>query len=951
MLHRAKSWLRNAFHRSHTERDMDTELRFHIDAFTEDLIRSGVSREEAQRRARIEFGGLEQAKEECRDARGLTFLETLNQDIRYGLRIFRKNPGFTFIAILTLALGIGANTAIFSMINAVMLRSLPVRDPQQVVVFSWHANKTPGYHGYSSYGDCGRSDDFHGCSFSLPLFDTLRASDNKAFSKVISFSGPKQINVAGNGPASLGRGELVSGDFFETLGVEMFKGRPISNADDTSSSAPVAVLSYAYWKAQFASDPNILGRTIHLNNVPTTIIGVASPTFTNLAAGKSQDFFVPIHAVDTLNLSWLGEVPLTDSQDWWIVLVGRLKPGVTLEQAQSIASTFFYNQMLHGAKNMSKPEDNPSILLTPLNRGLIGRRQRYSVILYVLMSAVGLVLLIACANVAGLTLARSNSRQREIAVRLALGGARRRVARQLLTESLMLSVAGGVVGFFVAQWGVRALEFMLSSSSEEPFPFVASPDWRVFSFSLVISIVTGILFGLAPAMRLTKVSLGPALKESPTTFQGRAAHSFRLSGALVVTQVALSILVLVSAGLLVRTLQDLRSVDAGFDTSNVLLFAVDPSLLKYEESRTQNLYREIRNRLAALPGVTSASYASDALLSGSLSSTSYHIPGQPEKTNLDTNVLSIGPDFLETLRIPLLDGRTFTPADYATAAKIEAVRSARLRAKMDRADSAEKIPDVLPSEIGPPTPILVNQKFIDKFLPKQPFLGRLLEDQIGEENTNQKRENGGYEIVGLVGNTKYQDLRADMEPTVYLPLSHGQCHFEIRTASNPNSLVPTVRDLVNQVDSNLPIFDIRAQSTRIEDLLLKERIIAHLSSFFGILALLLACIGLYGLLAYEVARRTREIGVRVALGAQQRDVVGMVVKQGLTLVLIGSVFGIGAAVGLTKYLNSLLFGVKPFDPITFVSVVALLFVVALAACYIPARRASQVDPMIALRHE
>jgi len=946
---RFRSGVHAILQRSRMEREMDAELRFHLDAYAEDLVRSGISREEATRRARLEFGGIEQAKEQCRDARGVTFLDSLLQDLRFGMRMLCKSPGFTAVAVATLALGIGANAAIFSMINAVMLRPLPVRDAQQLVVFGWRVKSEIKYHGYDSYEDCDQDSATDGCSFSLPFFERFR-SDAKFFSNLAAFSGPMQLNVSGNGPASIGRGELVSGNFFETLGVEMSLGRPISPDDDNISS-PVVVLSYAYWKGQFASDPNVLGHTIRLNGAPCTIIGVASRNFTNLAAGKTQDLFVPLHSLNRLNLGPDGESVLTDPQSWWAVIVGRLKPGVSLDQAQSAASAFFYNEMIYGAKPMSKAQDYPSISLLPLNRGLSGRRGRYAVLLYILMVAVGTVLLIVCANVAGLTLARSNARQREVAVRLALGGARHRVARQLLTESVMLSIVGGVAGLLVAQWGVRVLQLMLSAASDEPFSFIVSPDWRVFSFSLCISALTGLLFGIAPALRLTQVNLSPALKEGPSTFQGRSVRGVRLSGALVVAQVALCVLVLVSAGLLVRTLRDLRSIDPGFDSNNILLFAVDPSVLNYDEDHIQNLYRQLRDRFATLPGVTSASYSSVPLLSGWLKRTELYVPGQTDKTNADADLLEIGPDFFKTLRMPLLDGRTFTAADYAIAQKVEAVKMARLKAKLEQGNATAKTsPSVAPLDSGPPVPILVNREFVKRYLPKQTYLGHLVEE-AREENSSSPPDNPGFEIVGLVGNTKYQDLRSEIAPTVYIPLTRGGSHFELRTAIEPTALIPSIRSIVNEADSNLPIYDIRTQSMRIEQLIYQEKIIAHLSTFFGLLALLLACIGLYGLLAYEVARRTREIGVRIALGAQQRDVVSMVVKQGIVLVLLGAAFGVAAGLGLTRYLRSLLYGVDPLDPITFIEVVALLVVVALVACYIPARRAAQVDPMVALRYE
>jgi predicted permease len=950
LLIRLRSWLRATFHRSRAEREMDAELRFHIDAYAEDLFRAGVPRDEALRRARVEFGGLERAKEECRDATGANFLDSLVQDIRFGFRQLRKSPGFAAVAVLTLALGIGANTAIFSLIDAVMLRSMPVRDPQGLVVLRWQAHHDPKYHGYSSYGDCGRGENGSGCSFSIPLFERMR-TEPKIFSALTAFSGPMQFDVGGNGPATIGRGEVVSGDFFETMGLETRLGRPLGLEDDTLSAPPVAVLSFAYWNSVFGGDPSVVGRTLQLNGVPCTIVGVTGKTFTNLAPGKTQDFFLPIRSAGRFNLGWLDNSTMTDSQSWWVVMVGRLKTGISLAQAQAAASSVFNNEMLHAAKPLAKEDDKPAIVLEPATRGLSGQRRGYSTVLYILMSAVGFVLLIACANVAGLTLARSTARQREMAVRIALGGGRWRIARQLLTESVMLSLAGGALGMLLAQWGVRALQALFTTGSDQPFPFVVAPDWRVFAFTLAASVFTGLLFGIAPALCGTQVDLAPALQGGASTSQAVASRGLHLRGALVVAQVALSILVLVGAGLLVRTLQDLRAVDPGFDTHNVLLFEINPSLLGYTDERIQNLYQDLRDRFAAIPGVVSASYASDPLLSGGLSTTDIHLPGDSEKSSVETDLLAVGPEFLSTLHIPLLDGRNFTTADFAAAAISEAARkAARLSAK--QATTAVKADAALstPATVAAPVPVLVNDAFVKRYFPKQSCLGRHL-DQAPAEEPSSDHGSPGFQIVGVVGNTKYENLRRKIQPAMYVPLTRGGAHFELRTAIEPAAVVPVIRNTVNAVDNNLPVFDVRTQSERIEQLIAQERIIARLSSFFGLLALLLACIGLYGLLAYEVTRRTREIGIRVALGAQQSNVVGLVIRQGIVLVILGCAFGVAAGAGLTQYLRSLLFGVEPVDPLTFVGVVILLFVVALGACYIPARRAAQVDPMVALRHE
>jgi predicted permease len=881
-------------------------------------------------------------------------METLWQDARYGLRMLGKSPGFTAVAILTLALGIGANTAIFTLIDAVMLRSLPVRDPARVAVFSWKAHTDPKYHSYSSFGDCGRGGEGSGCSFSAPLFDAMR-TQAKVFSGLTAIAGPMQVVLSGNGAPSMARGEIVSGTFFSTLGVETVLGRPLGPADDSPSAAPALVLSYAYWQKAFGGDRSVLGRTVRLNGAAFTIVGVTDPHFTNLAPGKTQDFFLPLGSAPELKVGWLrGPEVMADSQSWWLVMLGRLQGGVSMSQAQAAATSIFRNQMLHGAKPLSTEADNPAIVLAPAPEGLTGRRGSLSSLLYVLMAAVGFVLLIACANVAGLMLARSEARQKEIAVRLALGAGRRRMVRQLLTESLILSLIGGVLGVLIAYWGVHAITALVSSNTDQPFPFVIAPDWRVLAFTISASVLTGILFGLAPALRSTRLDLTPALKESASSLPIGKAHPgrrFHLGGALVMAQVALSILVLIGAGLLVRTLQNLRDVNPGFDTQNILLFGIDPTLSGYKDAQIEGLYRDLQDRFAAIPGVLSVSYASDPLLSGSLWATDVHLPGKPEKSSVETDTLAVGPGFFSTMHIRLLAGRTFSQADFAAAAATEAAqRAVEEASKKPASPGAPAAAPATAPAVGAPIPVIVNEAFARQYFGKQNALGQHLDDSEGDEPPTTPKS-AGYQIIGVAGSTKYSDLRREIHPAMYRPLTGGGAHFELRTATAPTAPIPTVRDIVNRADANLPIFDVATQSERIERLLSQERIIARLSSFFGLIALVLACIGLYGLLSYEVARRTREIGVRMALGAQRREVLRLVVGQGILLVLAGSVFGVAAAFGVTRYLASLLYGVRPVDPLTFTAVAILLFVVAVAACFVPARRAMSVDPMVALRYE
>jgi predicted permease len=839
-------------------------------------------------------------------------LQTLWQDIRYGLRMLAKNPGFTAVAVATLALGIGANTAIFSLVNAVMLQSIPVRNPQQLVVLRWSAHAHPQHSGSSSYGDCQwtkwTEKASGSCSFSYPMFKEIREHTG-AFSSVGAFAGPAQLDLTGNGTASIARGEVVSGDYFQTLGVQATAGRTIEPSDERPGAEAVAVLSYAYWQGAFGGAQRAIGKSIKLNGVPFTIVGVADAGFTRLTPGHTQDMWLPLSQIAPLRLRW-GGGPDKETT-WWLAVVGRLKPGISQEQAQSNVSLLFRDEVIH--EKQLKAEDNPQVTLTPAQKGLSGIRGELEQPLFILTVAVGIVLLISCANVAGLLLSRATAREKEIAVRLALGAGRGRVVRQLLTESVLLSLAGGGLGVLLAYWGASALAAFASANRYSNFQINADPDVRVLVFTVAVAALTGILFGLAPAFRGTRVNVAPTLKEnsgsmSGTSFGGK--RRFGLGSGLVVAQVALSLIVLAGAGLVVRSLANLKAIDPGFDTQNVLQFGVNPTLTGYyKNEQVEPLYRELQSRFSTLPGVISVSYSSDTLLDGGLWTSDVKVQGQTNKATVETQMLAVGPDFFSTMRIPMMTGRT-----------------------LNREDSESKR-DVA----------VVNRAFVEKFLENRTALGL----HFGGDNPKDPQ----YEIVGVVGDTKYAGLRDDIAATAYIPLKDGDAHFALRTATNPQALLPAVRKVVSDLDNNLPLFDVRTQTERIERLLFNERLLARLASLFGLLALVLACIGLYGLLSYEVARRTREIGIRAALGAQSRDVLRLVGTQALVLVALGIVFGIAAAMGVTRSLGSLLYGVQPGDPITFFGVCALLTIVGLAACYIPARRATRVDPMVALRYE
>ena len=935
--------------------DLEQDIREHIESETQDNVARGMTPEEARYAALRKFGNVTRVKEDTRDVWSLVWLEQLLQDVRFGARTLRKSPGFTAVAVLTLALGIGANTAIFSFMDAALMRALPVSEPQNLLLLTWSAHGKSKHLGTSSYGDC-RSErteaDSRGCSFSEPFFHDIQSQG--IFSDLAAFAGGGGLALTGNGAAtSVENAEYVSGSYFQTLGVRPDSGRLISSADDTVSASPVAVLSYTYWKSEFAGSPSAVGKTIFLNRVPFTIIGIADPRFDALSPGNVIQMWLPLSTErQTLQARW-------DNRDanpnyFWLVLVARTKSGISHAQAQAAVTGVFLNDVVHGAKPMFKQEDRPEVALVSAQKGLTGFTTELATPIYLVMLAVGVVLLIECANVAGLQLSRAAARQKEMAVRLALGARRGRILRQLLTESLLLSITGGAVGLFFAKWIMTVINAFVRANEEGASTLHPMLDARVLLFTAAVSILTGILFGLTPALRGMRVDLTPGLREAAGNLRsGRPiARWLSMGNALVVAQMALTVVVLAGAGLLVRTLQNLRSVDPGFDTRNVLTFSIDPTSAGYKRPEVDGLYNELQSRLAATPGVMSVSYSWIPLLSGGLWTTGFHLPGKPEDETDVADMCTVGLDFFHTMGIPLRRGRELDASDFVVAAKdaeVGAAQSERLAASLKT--GAKGVAQRSNSETAAlrPVPVVVNEALLRKYFPKVDPIGIRFGQRVA--NDAEPTANPGWEIVGVVADVKYDQLRREIEPTIYAPFTGQGASFSLRTATDPSSFIPQIRSLVDQLDGNLPIDRIRTESQQIERQLMTERLIARLSGFFGVLALLLSCIGLYGLLAYEVARRTREIGIRMALGAHSGDVLRLVIGQGLVLAASGAAIGISVALGVTRFLNSLLYGVKPADPLTFAAVALFLAAVALLACYIPARRAMRVDPMVALRYE
>ena len=939
------------------DKDLEKEIRHHLRMAADDRVERGASMRDAQAGARREFGNVGLAKETARDVWGWRWLRDVVEDTRYGARTLRKQLGFTTIIVLTLALGIGANSAIFSLVDTALLKALPVRDSDQLVSLQWKAHKEPAHMGISSYGDCEtsfRKTGGSGCSFSEPFYRQVASKD--IFSSIAAFGGARRLNLSGIGEASMvDRAEYVTGTYFETLRIKPAIGRLLAPEDDTTSAAPVAVLSYRFWRSRFGGSKEILGKTILLNRVPFAVVGVSEEAFDSLSPGNIFDLWLPLATESRLDTPWDNRD--VDASYWRLLIVVRLNPETPVGTATAEINTLFQNEVIrpvgHGGLPMLKPEDGATVELRPLEKGLTGARRNAAAPLYLMFLVVGIVLLIACANVAGLTLARASSRQREMAVRFALGASKGRILRQLLTESLMLSCAGGVVGVFFATWCLAAITGFLQSNQDGPLPFTPAMDARVLVYTAIISILTGVLFGLAPALRGLRVDLTPALKEGAggSSQLSRARKGwFSAGNSLVIAQVALSIVVLAGAGLLVRTLQNLKNVNPGFDTQNMLTFSIDPTLVGYKISDADQFYGRLRQRLVQMPGVTSVSYSWRPLLGGGLWTTSFHLEGTPKDQESDADVLPVGAEFFRTMRIPVLDGREFGPADFARAQMLATAREKRDAERAAKMKSDAAAAHQISSEDLPPTLAIVNQAFVRKYLPNVNPIGRIFGAQPADP-TKGEDKSAGWEIAGVVGDARYNRLRRAVEPTIYIPNAGGQVSFAVRTAAEPSRFVPQIRALVSQLDSNLPVFEIRSATQQIQRQVFLERLVARLSGFFGGLALTLACIGLYGLISYEVARRTREIGIRSALGAARRDVLRLVLKQGMRLTLVGAVAGLVLALVITRYAKEMLYEVKAADPLTFLWVLLLLFTVTLLACFVPARRATKVDPVVALRYE
>jgi len=914
---RVASWLSWLpwYRREARDADLEQELRDHLELEAEEQRAAGKSAEEARCAAHRALGNTLKIQEDVRTAWGLQWLETVAQDARYGLRMLRKSPGFTAVVVLTVALGIGATTAIFSLINAVLLKNLPVKDPQQLVLFQWESEKWPPH--FSMTGWKSRF------AFSYEEFKQFSAQKN-VMSSVFAFVplgfNDQNTSVGINGEPTLADGMMVTGQYFSGLGVTPLLGRGITEADENAGAPRAVVISYAYWTRRFAQDGSIVGKSITLNGVPFTIVGVAPRHFYGISVGTEPDFWVPFD--DKPNMRpWSvppGGTGSVFTERYWLCLniMGRLKDGVAREQAQGAFDAIFH-QFVTADWHPAKESDVPHFELASGGQGLPVLQNRAAQPIYTLMAAVGLLLLLACANIATLLLARANSRKKEIGVRLAMGASRSRLIRQLLTESLLMSMLGGVLGLAFANWGTTALITLMSKANNGTMILDAGMDLRVLFFTFVVAALTGILFGLAPALRASEPDLLPAMKDNAVGVS-RPCNKHRLGGSLIIGQVAASVVLMIVAGLFVRTLANFESHDFGFDQRNLLTFGLDPTHAGYHEVRLVNLYSQLLDRIQALPGVRAATLIQSAPFSGWANKNSaVSVEGSaPKQGDSELYWQTVGPDFFSTMGIPIVLGRGIQRTDTAASPKVA----------------------------------VIDETFSRKYFPEENPLGHRFSLSPKYEPAN------SYEIVGVVRPAELTEVIPGVHPKAYasyaqFPKGLGRMFFEVRAEGAPASIVSELRDAVHQTDASLPLISLKTQAEETSEALSFQRLFAGLTSVFGLFALLLSMIGLYGTVAYFVTRKTHEIGIRMALGARPGSVLGIVLRQGIALTLMGVALGVLAALGATRLISSMIFGVNPFDALTFIAVAAVLLFVALAACCIPARRAMKVDPMVALRYE
>jgi len=883
--------VRFLFHRKQLEQDLAEEMNLHLEL---------RAKETSPAAARRRFGNLTHTAEAGRQAWGWTFLETLAQDVRYGWRTLAAHPGFMATAVLSLALGIGANTAIFSMLNAMMLRSLPVDDPHQLVELQL-ANSNQN-------------------SFTNPIWEQVR-DRQQAFSGALAWS-TDRFDLSVGGESHFAQGLWVSGDFFRVLGVPAVRGRLIAPSDDIHGgghAGPVAVISDGFWRRHFGADPEVLGKIIQLDRHPFVVIGITPPWFTGLDVDVAYDVAIPIGCEPMLHTD---RSALEARSWWWLRMLGRLKPGETLQRAEARMKAISPE-----INRATLPQDwdgegrrsylKRSFALRPAATGFSDTGTHYRTALFTVMVVVGLVLLIACANIANLLLARAEARQREISVRMAIGAGRGRVIRQLMTESLLLSICGAGGGLLFAVWGSHLLVRLLSKTGNQ-LQLNVAPDLRVLAFAIGAALLTGLLFGLAPAMRATRILPNQMLKEHARGLVAGTSR-FNLGKALVTGQVALSLMLLVGAALFLGTLRNLLNTDLGFTRHNVLLIGANAMQANVPKGERNDVYRRVVERLRAVPGVVSASSSVITPIADSFWDNFVYPEGYSSKGNEDTLVYfnRVSPGYFDTMRTPLLMGRDFSGHD----------------------------------DLGAPQVMIINASAARRFFARGNPIGKTIATDV----PGSPGKKDVYQVIGVVKDAKYGSVSEVPILTVYLaqaqdPDPWPSVNFEVRSAIPADRLTAAIRSVIGDLNRGIAL-EFRNFETQVDESLLQPKMVALLSGFFGGLALLLAMIGLYGVTAYGVARRQAEIGIRMALGAQQRAVVWLVLRDVVAMLAAGAVLGLAASLATGRLVASLLFGIQSYDPAPLLLAALLLGAATGIAAYVPARRASRLDPMAALREE
>ena len=927
-----RSWLRATAGRKRVEAEMESELAAHVAARAADLVRSGFSSTEAERRARIELGNPITHKENMRGSLGMLWGDELVADLRYAARMLRKSPGFTLVATLSLALAIGANTTIFSVAKQLLYERLAVPHAADLRLLSWTGTKdhVAVHHVHGDYDQL-PGGAVSSSVFSYPAYQQLRAG-KPVLGDLIAFQ-RMYMNATIDGHAQRVQAELVSGNYYAVLGVRMQVGRPIQPSDDqVAGRGAVAIISDGLWERQFGRSPSVVGETIKLNDVPLTIIGVNPGGFTGAKDVQlSPDVLIPVSmqplvhpiTVKAARMANGGQSypdALADPDYWWLNIMGRAQPGVTDAGAQATLDGEL-SAFVRSAMPVHAGDDLPRVQVRDGSRGLFEQGQLFAKPMTVLMILVAFVLLLACANVANLMLARGAQRQREMSVRLALGAGRARILRQMVVESLLLAALGGAGGLLMGYLGRNIIPKMTKIAWDNK-SFQIHFDWRVFAFTATVTLLTGLLFGLAPALAATRAEVAHGLKESAQTSTRRRKG---MGGrALVVFQIALSALLIIGAGLFLRTLAGLNAIQVGFRTDHLILSEIDPPPFHYPAGQDILLHQRLERALSAVPGVDAVSPAANSYLSEDLSLTDFLPEGvsyDKSKSQEETyNV--VGNRFFATLGIPMIAGRAFGEQDTATSPKVGVINQSLARLRF-------------------PGQNPIGKRFTVNGHDSDGHGGKLATDWI--------------EIVGVCGDTRYMNLRDAPPPQFFLPYVQqsevGGMDYEIHTQIAPEVIAPLLQRVVQQVDPNLPLAYVRTQEQQIQVDLQQERVFVTLTSGFGVLALALACVGIYGIMAYSVANRRNEIGIRMALGAQPAQVRRMILGESAWMAAVGIAAGVAVALPLTRLVKSMLYGIEPWDPGTLVGGVLILMAVALAAGWIPARRAARVQPMDALRHE